>query len=242
MSALAPRAGDRVIDVGCGCGTTTLALAERVTPSGSVLGVDVSAPMLARARERAAARGLDHVRFVAADAQTHRLPEGGSDAIFSRFGVMFFADPTAAFTNLARALVPGGRVAFVCWQAATENPWVMVPLMAIAGVVTLPPPPAPGAPGPFAFADADRVRSILDGAGLREVRIEPCTPPVVMPGGLDEGVTFATEVGPTSAALRDAPPDVVTKARAAVREALAEHVTSRGVALASAAWVVSARR
>src|SRR2546427_6919777 len=160
--------GERVIDVGCGCGDTTIALARRVGPAGLVLGIDISAPMLERAAETARAEALANVRFENADAQTHRLPASAFDVVYSRFGVMFFADPVAAFANLRAALRPGGRLAFVCWQALPENPWLFVPLRAAAQHLTLPPPPAPDAPGPFAFAAPNRVRGILPRAGFAE--------------------------------------------------------------------------
>src|SRR5881628_2723223 len=154
-------AGERVIDIGCGCGDTTIALARRVGPAGLVLGIDVSAPMLARAADAAREAGVAHVRFEHADAQTHRFPAQAFDVLYSRFGVMFFSDPAAAFGNLRTALRPGGRLGFVCWQAVPENPWIAVPLEAAAQHMALPPPPAPGAPGPFSFADPERVRRIL---------------------------------------------------------------------------------
>src|SRR5262245_12673652 len=161
----APRAGERVIDVGCGMGQTSLQLAERVGAKGAVLGVDISTPMLERARERARAAGVTQASFENADAQTHSFPPASFALLFSRFGVMFFADPTAAFTNLGRALKPGGRLAFVCWQPLLQNPWMRDMLGAIAKHVTLPPPAAPNAPGPFAFGDPARVRGILERAG-----------------------------------------------------------------------------
>src|SRR5262249_9342980 len=129
-TALAPKAGEHIVDVGCGCGETSLQLGRHVTASGGVHGVDISQPMLARARQRAAAAGHAHVRFTPADAQTHAFPCEGADAIFSRFGVMFFADPVAAFANLRQALRSDGRLAFVCWQPMPANPWMAVPLMA----------------------------------------------------------------------------------------------------------------
>jgi SAM-dependent methyltransferase len=198
--------------------------------------------MLARAREVAATRGVDHVRFIAADAQAHAFPESGSDGLFSRFGVMFFADPTAAFTNLSRALVPGGRVAFACWQALADNAWIRVPMMALGAIMPLPPPPPPDAPGPGAFADRERVTGLLERAGLRDVQFEAFTPEVVLGGGIDEAVRFALDVGPTSRALAEAPPGLKEKAVAAIAEAFAPHASARGVLLASAAWIVTARR
>src|SRR2546425_11062457 len=164
--------GERVIDVGCGCGGTTIALGGRVGPAGLVFGIDISAPMLERAAETARAAGLTNVRFENADAQTHRLSPGAFDIVYSRFGVMFFADPVAAFANLRAALRSGGRLAFVCWQALRQNPWLFLPLQAAAQHLTLPPPPAPHPPGPFAFADPERAPGILARAGVDDIVLD----------------------------------------------------------------------
>jgi SAM-dependent methyltransferase len=243
MAALAPSAGEHVVDVGCGCGETSLELGRRVTERGGVLGVDISEPMLARARERAAAERLGHVRFVAADAQTHRFAADAADAVFSRFGVMFFADPAAAFANLRATLHANGRLAFVCWQPVTENPWMLTPLMAAAGIVPLPPPPPPDAPGPFAFGDRDRVASLLGQAGFRDVAFESFKPDVLVAGGadLDRSVQFLLQLGPLGAALGETPPDVLARITTAVRDAVTPVATARGVAMPSAAWIVMAR-
>jgi len=238
-------AGERVLDVGCGCGATTLELAERVGPAGSVLGIDVSAPMLARARERVAEAGLANVDLRNVDAQTHvfTAEEGVRDVLFSRFGVMFFADPPAAFANLRGALRPDGRLAFVCWRPLAENPWMRVPVEALARAVPLPPPPEPGAPGPFAFGDADRVRAILREAGFRAVELAPCDTPLAIAGGapLAEAVSFALQVGPASRALADASPADRERAAELLDEALAPYAGPRGVVLDSASWIVTAR-
>jgi SAM-dependent methyltransferase len=234
--------GERVLDVGCGCGATTRALAGRVGANGSAHGVDVSGPMLARATTLAREARLANVRFTTADAQTHRFEPGSADVLFSRFGVMFFADPPAAFRNLRSALRPGGRVAFVCWQPLAENPWLLVPLGAAAQHIQLPPPPAPGAPGPFAFADPDRVRGILDAAGFEGIHLESVRDTLtVAGGGLDDAVRFLLEgVGPTTAAMREADPAVRPRVYAAVREALAPFVTPDGLRMPCAAWIVTA--
>ena len=244
MAALAPAAGEQVVDVGCGCGDTSLELGRRVTPRGGVVGVDISEPMLARARERGATARMEHVRFVAADAQTHRFAAEAADAIFSRFGVMFFIDPRAAFANLRTTLRANGRLAFVCWQPITENPWMLTPLMAVAGIVPLPPPPPPDAPGPFSFGDRDRVARLLEQAGLRDVVFEQFKRDVVIAGGadLDRSVKFLLNLGPLGAALGEAGPDVLERVTTAVRDAVAPFATPRGVALPSAAWIVTARR
>jgi SAM-dependent methyltransferase len=237
-------AGEVVLDVGCGCGATALELAERVGPAGRVLGLDLSGPMLERARSRARAAGAANLRFEQADAQTADLPAGAHDLVFSRFGVMFFADPPAAFANLRRALRPGGRVSFVCWQRLADNAWMLVPLGALARHVALPPPPPPGAPGPFGFADAERVRAILAAAGFADVACDDVRQPLALGGGeLDDAVEFALELGPTSAVLREAGagPELRAKVAASMREALAPHVAGGRLSLASAAWRFHAR-
>jgi SAM-dependent methyltransferase len=245
IEAARVQAGERVLDVGCGCGDTTLAVARRVGAGGRAVGVDLSAPMLARARERAAAERLANAEFLQADAQTHPLAPASFDAVVSRFGVMFFADPTAAFRNLRTALVPGGRLAFACWQSLPENPWMLVPVMAAAQHVPLPPPPAPGAPGPFSFAERARVEGILSGAGFADVEFRTFAPEMTLGGevGLDGAVEFLIQLGPMAAALREANrPELLPAVTAAVREALAPYVTPRGVVMASKAWIVTGRR
>src|ERR1700760_3107005 len=166
------KAGDRIVDVGCGCGQTSVALAEQVAPSGFVLGVDISAPMLARARE-AAPRGLP-LDFALADATVHPFEPASFDLVVSRFGVMFFAEPAVSFANLRRALRREGRVTFACWREPRENPWMMAPLQAVYQHVPKLPQQGPEDPGPFAFASEARVHRILNEAGFGGIAMEPC--------------------------------------------------------------------
>ena len=233
--------GDRVLDVGCGCGETTLEIAGKVTP-GRVLGLDVSAMLLDIARDAARARGAGNVDFAQGDAQTHAVPEARFDVLFSRFGVMFFEDPTAAFANLRRALKPGGRTVFACWRKPAENQWLALPMQAAGHLLPPLPPPDPNAPGPFAFADPDRLRSILDGAGFAGVTIEPFD---VRTGGdgLDDSVFLALRMGPLGSALRQlgAPDELKRRVEDALRTALAAHVEDGVVKLHAAAWIVSGR-
>jgi SAM-dependent methyltransferase len=231
--------GTAVLDVGCGCGDTTIEIARRVAP-GDVLGIDISAPMLTRAAQQAQVAGVA-ARFELADAQTYTFEPARFDVLFSRFGVMFFVDPGTAFTNLRAALRPGGRLGFACWQALPDNPWMAVPMMAAAQHVTLPQPPAPGAPGPFAFADPDRVRAILEGAGFRDVRLADhrTTLTVGGAGPLDRAVDFLLQMGPTAALLRGADDTLRARVAGAVREALAPHHTPEGVRMSAAAWLVT---
>jgi SAM-dependent methyltransferase len=238
MDRLAPAPGEQVLDVGCGCGDTSLELARRVEPEGGVLGLDISAPMLEVARGRAVASGAHNLDFQEADAQVAALPDD-RDAVFSRFGVMFFADPAAAFANLRRSLRPGGRLAFVCWRPLAENLWMRLPAEAAAGLVPHAPPPEPGTPGPFAFADPDRVRAILAQAGFTAIDISPHDEAI---GGLDlEGtVEMSFRVGPLGAILRERP-DLAPVLRERVREAVRPWLRDGAVYMPSATWLVSAR-
>jgi len=244
MERAALAAGERVLDVGCGCGHTSLELAGRVGPAGAVLGADISAVMLEQARERARAAGLPHLRFENVDAQTHDFGPDAFDVAYSRFGVMFFADPRAAFANLLRGLRPGGRLSFVCWQELGRNPWMRIPVAAVAQHVALPVPASPEAPGPFAFADAERVQRILVAAGFADVRAEPLERELDVAGGADLGATvdFLLQIGPAGAALREAGAGVREKVARAVLEAIAPFETPAGVRMPAAAWIFSAAR
>ncbi|MDO8379011.1 class I SAM-dependent methyltransferase [Phenylobacterium sp.] len=241
MAALAPTPGERILDVGCGAGQTSLALTAAVAPGGSVLAVDISHPLLEVARRRA--EGLANLTFQEADAQTAPFEAASLDAAFSRFGVMFFADPPAAFANIRRALKPGGRLAFVCWRRPDENPFMTLPMAAAITHLPAPqaPPPAPDphAPGPFAFADPERVRGILAAAGFGRVEITPHDQKIGS-GDLDQALTVALKIGPLGAMLREHPDrrDAVVDA---VREALRPHAGPEGVKLPSATWIATAR-
>jgi ubiquinone/menaquinone biosynthesis C-methylase UbiE len=236
------RPGDHVIDVGCGFGETTLELARRVAPSGHVLGIDVSTAMIAEARREAAEAGLANAQFENADAQTHRLPRGAFDVVYSRFGVMFFADPSAAFGNLRVALRPSGRLAFVCWQALQENQWAQVPLTVALQHVTPPPSLSPDAPGPFSLADHERVRRILHAAGFSEVTVEDVHMPVTVGGGVNlaRAVEFLMNTGPTGKLLRETADDTIrSRVRKEMLTAVEPFATGGIVRLGAAVWIVT---
>lgn len=239
MQALSVKTGERLIDVGCGCGHTTLDLACRVGPEGAVLGVDISHPMLEVARRRAGAMPNLAVSFREADVQTVDLGASVFDAAFSRFGVMFFSDPAAAFTNLRLSLRSGGRLAFVCWRPFAENPWMGAPLAAALPFIPAPAPVDPLAPGPFAFADADRVRTILTEAGFTAIDIRPHDTQIGG-GDVEQALQLAFRVGPLGAALREDPSRAGVIADA-VRRVLEDHLTPQGVLMPAAVWIVTAR-
>jgi SAM-dependent methyltransferase len=240
LERVPPSPGGHVIDVGSGCGATSLALAESVGPTGTVLGVDISALMLARARERVRERALTNVRFEQADAETFSFAPQ-ADLVFSRFGVMFFQNPTVAFRNLATALRPGGKLAFVCWRELRENPWLYVPFEAANTVIHADPVPAdPGAPGPFAFSDRSHVERILSAAGFSDIVIDRFDHAVLFGANADEAAFLATRTGPSSRLIAAAPEPLRDAARGAMRAAFEPHATRDGVALPGSAWIVVA--
>lgn len=240
LAQAAPHPGERVVDIGCGCGATTIALARLVGPTGRVLGVDVSAPMLARAAERL--EPGQPVEFVRADATTHDFAPGTFDLLFSRLGVMFFAEPARAFANLRRALRPGGRLVFCCFRTARENPWMMVPLHAAYEHVPPLPKIGPEDPGPFAFASQERVRHILGAAGFAEIGFTPIDLEfdVGAGRGLAEAVATMLEIGAASRALAGRPAEQRAAAGRSIERALAQLQRGTRIPLAAAGWIVRA--
>jgi SAM-dependent methyltransferase len=234
------KAGERVIDVGCGSGATTIAFAQKVGPSGHVLGIDLSEPMLAKART-SAPNGLP-VDFVQADATVYPFDPENFDLLASRFGVMFFAEPVQSFANMRKALRPSGRLAFACWREPRDNPWMMAPLQAVYKHAPKLPPQGPEDPGPFAFASEERVHRILGAAGFRGIAMEACplSFDIAIGNGLDAAVQSALEIGPAHRALEGQPPDVVAAATNSIRETLAPFAKGGTVALAGSIWIVTA--
>ena len=234
MAFADPRRRERVLDIGCGAGTTTYALAKAVGNEGSVTGVDVSEPMLAAAR----ARGVG-VNFRKADAATH-LFHPTHDLVFSRFGVMFFDDPVRAFANIRKAIKPHGRLAFVCWRDVKENLWASLPMEAARDLVPPQPPADPLAPGPYAFASPDRLRDIFKGAGYRDLLIEPLDTVVSLGATLDDAAEQVLNIGPLARAATGLDEAVRDKIRAVVRDALAPYKTAEGITPPAACWLVRA--
>ncbi len=241
LGAAAIRSGDRVLDVGCGCGATTRAAASLAAPA-EVAGVDLSAAMLARASDDARSARLLNASFIEGDAQVHPFEPATFDVVISRFGLMFFADPVAAFTNLRRATKGGGRIAFVCWQPMTANPWLLVPGAALAEHVPLPEPGSPDAPGMFALANPDRARAILADAGWREISVAPARASILVGGGgtVEEAVEFLRGGSMARSMLASADPETERRAVASVRLALLPYADSDGVHLDAAVWLVRA--
>lgn len=238
VDAAGPVNGEAVLDVGCGSGATTFAAAWRVGPTGRAVGADISPALVELARRRAGEDGIESVEFLLADAQTHAFaPE--FDAMVSRFGVMFFPDPVAAFANLRTALKPGGKLAFAAWRSPEENPLSLVPLRAAAPFLPETPKFEKDAPGRFAFADPDRVRRILAEAGWSAIEIAPLD--TESPLSFDELLTMSLRVGPLNPILKDADAVVRAKVVEAVTAALEPYARDGVATMHSASWLVTAK-
>jgi SAM-dependent methyltransferase len=243
MRQLFLRPGQRVLDIGCGAGSTTLEIARQVGDSGYVLGLDIAPAMIAAATGFASAQGVTNVTFTATDAQVVPFDPASFDAAFSRFGVMFFSDPEAAFANIRTALRPGGVFAFACWENIFANEWMFVPGSAVVSVTgALPPMPGPGEPGPFSLADRDRIESLLVGAGFTDVEITSQAEMIVMRAAeIESLVSLSRRVGPVREALRTADAETATRIESAVRSAILDRAVEDVVSLGATAFIVTAR-
>ncbi|WP_421996246.1 class I SAM-dependent methyltransferase [Reyranella sp.] len=235
LAAARAQPGEHVVDIGCGTGGTTASLARAVGPSGHVLGVDISEPLIAAARRQ----GLPNATFAVGDAATHAFDQGASDLVFSRFGVMFFADAVGAFRNIRRALKPSGRLVFLAWRTPQENPWATAPVRAAQPF--LPPQPKPPEDvGQFSFGDRARVERILSESGFAGMRFEPVDRPIWMGDSIAEVLANAGRFGPLARAFAGAEPAAIEQAKQAIAEVLAPHEKPDGVRLPGACWLVTA--
>ncbi|HKN40928.1 MAG TPA: methyltransferase domain-containing protein [Acidimicrobiia bacterium] len=241
MAAAAIAPGERVLDVGCGNGLTSRDAARAAGPDGAVLAVDLSGPMLARAEQTAKDEGLATIRFEQADAQVHPFEPGGFDVVMSRFGVMFFADPVAAFTNIAPAVRPGGRLAMLVWQPLAANEWMTAMREALAVGRDLPVPP-PGTPGPFGLADTGFATLVLTGAGFTDVAFAGSEQPFNVGPDADTAYAFASGLQPVLMMLADLNEPAKARALDNLRATIAAHERPDGVVFRSAAWVITARK
>jgi SAM-dependent methyltransferase len=238
LAIAAVQPGEDVIDIGCGTGSTTLALGSAVGAGGMVLGLDLSEPLIDVARRKSPP---PQVTFMVGDAAANPFEAARTDLLFSRFGVMFFADPVAAFGNLRRALKPTGRLTFVCWRPVTENDWVLVPMKAAAPHLPPAQRPGPEDPGPFAFGDPARVTRILTEAGFTPPAFQPLDRQLWSGDTIEDAVGNMTKFGPLARVFADVSPAQTAKAKEAIAAALQPHLGAGGVHLGGACWLVSAR-
>lgn len=235
----APQPAERVLDIGCGCGTTTFLLAFATGRDGATAGIDISSPMLGVARARARAQNAG-IAFIEGDASDYDF-QPVFNLVFSRFGIMFFADPVSAFVNIGRALAPAGRLVFVCWRSMAENVWASAPMEAAMHLLPPQEPADPFAPGPFALADRTRLHSILAGANFSQVEIEPFDGTMNMGATLDEAAAEVLNIGPLARAATDLDEETRVKICAAVEAAYSPYASKAGVTPPAACWMVRAR-
>ncbi len=241
LAAAAPQPGENVLDIGCGTGTTTLRLAEAIGRTGGVLGIDISEQQLGLARQRVAAAGVENIELVLDDAAAHGFPSAHFDLGFTRFGVMFFADPTAAFGNIRGAMQSNGRLLLTVFRSGADNPWATAAVAAIRHLGPPPPVLGPEDPGQFSWSDPARVNRILDGAGFRDVLLTPLDLSLHLGADAAEAAQFATFMGQGARMLQGQPDETVQAARAALQEFFKQHEGPKGVSLPAALWLVSAR-
>lgn len=235
--------GDLVLDIGCGCGDTTFEIGQRVGRDGHVHGLDISRPMILRSRKTKSKLGVKNVTFGCEDAQTYAFEPDLVDVVFSRFGVMFFDDPLAAFVNMRRGLKPGGRLAFLCWQSAQDNEWIHRSLDVVSRHIPLQEPLGPEQPGPLSFRQKARIERILTDAGFRDIQIEPSESSFLVGKSIDAAIGFLTQLGPAANVISQAEPDEITKALIVddLRNCLMDYVTDKGVVMGAATWIVTAK-
>lgn len=238
LAAASP--GEHVLDIGCGSGTTTLRLAEQVGAGGSATGIDLSGPMLAVAERRARDTG-SIARFIEADATDYPFAPKSLDLATSQFGVMFFADPVAALANVFAGLKEGGRIAFVCWRASTENPWSAVPEGAAKPLLPPTEPSPPDAPGRYAFANPDRVKSILLTAGFHAPDIHKFDARIHLGDTPEEAASSSIDGGPLARTLAEVDDETRKSVREAVTARLAREMGPGGIYLTAACWLVAAK-
>ena len=241
MAAAAIAPGERVLDIGCGNGITSRDAARAAGAGGSVFAADLSGPMLNRAEQAAKDEGLANITFQQADAQVHPFEPAAFDVVISRFGVMFFADPVAAFTNIGGAVRPGGRLAMLVWAPLAENEWITAMRAALAVGRNLPTPP-PGVPSPFGLADRAFATDILTRAGFTDVAFEASDAPFRVGSDADDAYGFVAGLQPVLMMVAELDEAKKAEAFANLRQTVEAHVTPDGVAFGSAAWVMTARR
>ena len=240
LKVLAPQKGENVIDIGCGTATTSLKLAGLLGRKGSVIGMDISKPILEYAKQNAKENSIKNIEFVLADAQNYCFMADSYDAIFSRFGVMFFDDPVAAFSNILKGIKSGGRLTFVCWADRSANDWIEVSTNIASKFLELPPKSAPRDPGPFAFEDPLYLNEVLSDSGWSEISIENYSVTNVVGKSTKAAADFLSRMGPMSVPFEDSEDSVKRKVIDSLEKCFADYVTTRGVEMHFSAWIVTA--
>ena len=243
LAKLDLKSNSKVLDVGCGCGATTLEIAKKVS-DGTVTGLDISVPMLDQAKSEASIQGISNVDFRVVDVQVEQLASKEYDYVYSRFGVMFFEDPFEAFRNISSSVKEGGKLSFVCWQDPYLNPWQSLSIQVIRGYLDIPSPP-PRSPGPFAFQEKDYVKDILEQSGFPNISLDDNQEDITMFAGksLQEASEDYLAINPVvTEMLKDSPDSLKAKIVESLKEAFSEYHKGDGLLFPSATWIVSASK
>ena len=243
LAKLDLKSNSKVLDIGCGCGATTLEIAKKVS-DGTVTGLDISVPMLDQAKSEASIQGIPNVDFRVVDVQIEQLPSKEYDYVYSRFGVMFFEDPFEAFRNISSSVKEGGKLSFVCWQDPYLNPWQSLSIQVIRGYLDIPSPP-PRSPGPFAFQEKDYVKDILEQSGFSYISLDDNQEDITMFAGksLQEASEDYLAINPVvTEMLKDSPDSLKAKIVESLKEAFSEYHKGDGLLFPSATWIVSASK
>ena len=243
LAKLDLKSNSEVLDIGCGCGATTLEIAKKVS-EGTVTGLDISVPMLGKAESEASIQGIANVDFKVVDVQVDQLTSEKYDYVYSRFGVMFFDDPYEAFKNIFSSIKEGGELSFVCWQDPSLNPWQSLSVQVIRGYLDMPSPP-PRSPGPFAFHEKDYVKEILEKSGFSDISFDDNQEDITMFSGksLQEASEDYLAINPVvTEMLKDSPDDLKAEIVESLKEAFSEFHKGDGLVFPSATWVVSASK
>ena len=240
IKILKPKVGEKILDIGCGTGSTSQTLSNLVGESGLVTGIDISKPILNFAIKKKESKKIKNINFIQADAQNHQFSNSNYNAIFSRFGVMFFEDPIAAFKNIKKSLVRNGRLTFVCWSNREENDWINLSSNVASQFLELPPKANPKDPGPFAFEDYFYIKEILIKAGWSNIKIKAYKKKIIIGDTLDSAADFLSRMGPMSVPFENANEQTKEKVVSALKECYSKYFTPKGVEFHFSSWIVSA--
>ena len=240
IKILKPKVGEKILDIGCGTGSTSQTLSKLVGESGIITGIDISKPILNFAQKQKENKKIKNINFIQADAQNHQFSDLNFDAVFSRFGIMFFEDPISAFKNIKKSLSCNGRLTFVCWSKREDNDWINLSSNVASQFLELPPKANPKEPGPFAFEDYFYIEEILTKSGWKNIKIKAYKQNIVIGKTLDYAADFLSRMGPMSVPFENANEQTKEKVISALKECYSQYFTAKGVEFHFSSWIVSA--
>ena len=240
IKILNPKSGEKILDIGCGTGSTSQSLSKLVGENGLITGIDISEPILRFAKNQLDNRNIKNIDFIQEDAQTFNLSNFNYDAIFSRFGIMFFEDPFFAFKNIKKSLNSRGRITFICWSNREENDWITLSSKVASQFLELPPKNNPREPGPFAFEEYSYIKEILTKSGWKNINIKNHKENIIVGKTLDHAAAFLSKMGPMSVPFENSNEKTKAKVIEALKECYSKYLIPKGVEFHFSTWIVSA--